>query len=363
MATIVTIAAGDAITNSRTDLNTNFANLNSDKIETSVIDTDTSLSADSDARIPSQKAVKAYVDSGGNASASTTVRGIVEQATASEINSGSEFGGTGAPLFINPSTISGTKLSRFGGTGADGALAITSGTTTIDLGGLARVVKNYTSISITGTGQLDFTNPHASGTYVILKSQGNVIITSSATAISLVGIGADRANNGKVLVGTNPGVGTTGGVSGGAGGTAGNAGQTDYLYPKWIPFVVGAAGGDGSSGPGLGGRGGGALYIECGGAYTFTTGTITVAGAPGTLVGNTSGGGGGAGSIVVLYTSLTASSGTYTVTGGAGQNGLGNNGGGGGGSLTAGTNGGTGSGNGGTGGTGFSLIAANTEFV
>lgn len=62
MATIVTIAASDQITNSRADINTNFANLNSDKIETSVIDTDTALTANSDAKIPSQKAIKAYVD-------------------------------------------------------------------------------------------------------------------------------------------------------------------------------------------------------------------------------------------------------------------------------------------------------------
>lgn len=66
MATITTIAAGDQITNSRTDINTNFANLNSDKIETSVIDTDTAMAANSDAKIPSQKAVKAYVDAGGS---------------------------------------------------------------------------------------------------------------------------------------------------------------------------------------------------------------------------------------------------------------------------------------------------------
>lgn len=65
MATIVTINASDQITNSRADINTNFANLNSDKIETSAIDTDTTLAANSDSKIASQKAIKAYVD--GNA--------------------------------------------------------------------------------------------------------------------------------------------------------------------------------------------------------------------------------------------------------------------------------------------------------
>lgn len=62
MSTIVTINAGDLISSSRANINTNFSNLNTDKIETSVIDTDTALAANSDAKLPSQKAVKAYVD-------------------------------------------------------------------------------------------------------------------------------------------------------------------------------------------------------------------------------------------------------------------------------------------------------------
>lgn len=65
MSTIVTINASDVIANSRADINTNFSNLNTDKIETSVIDTDTALTANSDSKIPSQKAVKAYADALG----------------------------------------------------------------------------------------------------------------------------------------------------------------------------------------------------------------------------------------------------------------------------------------------------------
>lgn len=62
MSTITTIASSDLITNSRTVINTNFSNLNTDKIETSVLDTDTTLAANSDSKIATQKAVKAYVD-------------------------------------------------------------------------------------------------------------------------------------------------------------------------------------------------------------------------------------------------------------------------------------------------------------
>ena len=68
MSTIVTINSTDSITDSRADLNTNFANLNTDKVETSYLDTDTTLAANSDTKIATQKAVKAYVDAGGSAS-------------------------------------------------------------------------------------------------------------------------------------------------------------------------------------------------------------------------------------------------------------------------------------------------------
>lgn len=67
MATITVIAASDQITDSRSVLNNNFAALNSDKIETSYLDTDTALSANSDTKIPTQKAVKTYIDTGGSA--------------------------------------------------------------------------------------------------------------------------------------------------------------------------------------------------------------------------------------------------------------------------------------------------------
>jgi hypothetical protein len=108
MASITTIQATDVIATSRTDINTNFANLNSDKIETSYLDTDTSLTANSDTKIPSQKAVKAYVDSGGQSNASETVRGLVEEATDAEVTAGTATGATGAKLFVTP-----TKLNTF----------------------------------------------------------------------------------------------------------------------------------------------------------------------------------------------------------------------------------------------------------
>ncbi len=105
MSSITTILGSDLITNSRTVINTNFSNLNTDKIETSTLDTDTTLSANSDAKIATQKAVKAYVDAGGNVNASTTSKGIVEEATDAEVAAGTAVGGTGARLFVSPGSF------------------------------------------------------------------------------------------------------------------------------------------------------------------------------------------------------------------------------------------------------------------
>lgn len=63
MSTLTTIQSTDLITASRANINDNFSALNSEKLETSVLDTDTTLAADSDAKVATQKAVKAYVGS------------------------------------------------------------------------------------------------------------------------------------------------------------------------------------------------------------------------------------------------------------------------------------------------------------
>src|SRR3990167_4955663 len=71
---------------------------------------------------------------------------------------------TATGAVINGYTLN-TK-GTFGGDGSDGTLAITSGTTTISCGSAKVLTKNYSSISITGTGVLAFSNPHASGSMV-----------------------------------------------------------------------------------------------------------------------------------------------------------------------------------------------------
>lgn len=105
MSVITTIIGADTITSSRTVINTNFSNLNTDKIEGSYLDTDTTLAANSDTKIATQKAVKAYVDSVGTATATTVVKGIVEIATQAEVDAATATGGTGASLVVTPATM------------------------------------------------------------------------------------------------------------------------------------------------------------------------------------------------------------------------------------------------------------------
>lgn len=247
---------------------------------------------------------------------------------------------------------------KFGGTGADGALVIAAGTTTIDLGGAKVVEKNYTSVSITGTGTLAFSNPHAGGTNIILKSQGNVTLTSaSAPMIDASGMGAAGGVGGAI----GGGAGTNGTQAnfvldtsnhfGAAAETPGAilastgiipyTNATGTVFRRLINLAPGSGGGGGKGSTnggggtphvgGNGGRGGGALYIECGGAWNFTTALgISVAGVVGQAASAVSsapdggaggGGGGAAGMFLALYNTLTANTGTINTAGGVGGNG------------------------------------------
>lgn len=83
---ITTIQSTDLITNSRADINNNFDSLLVNKLETSVLDTDTTLAANSDAKVATQKAVKAYVDAGGNADIAAAQAGGGDFGTPSASN-------------------------------------------------------------------------------------------------------------------------------------------------------------------------------------------------------------------------------------------------------------------------------------
>lgn len=287
--------------------------------------------------------------------ASTTTAGIVEIATTAEINAGTGTGATGAVIAMSPDNFIASKfVPRFGGDGSDGTLSLTSGATNIDLAGASFVVKNYTSISITGTGSLTFTNAHANGTIIILKSQGDVTLTSSATPmINAAGLGASGGAGISTGAGStagndgNPGLslllstdsGNGGGTAAvGAGGTGTTFLYTPFNYTttkqKYSLLSMASGGGSGAQNggggdggtTGAGGKAGGTLVIECAGAFNFTTTSgISVAGlnggnGTGGSSGSAGGGGGAGGLFLCLYNSLTANTGTVTVSGGTGGN-------------------------------------------
>lgn len=251
-----------------------------------------------------------------------------------------------------------TNVTKFGGTGADGALNVTSGVFNIDLGGQMVFIKNYSSINVSGTGQVTFSNPHANGTTIILKSSGNVTITSSSTpAINAIGCGASGGTgswsnasafsyagvtgasvsdvnivlSGNQTNGLRPGntsYGPFGRLLGGQGSGSTNIAPKLATPPEILSgFPMGefrvyniapGSGGSGMSkfGPpngGDGGRGGAGMIIECLGALNFTS-TIHIQPTGGTTLNSLTGGDGGAGSFIMLATSITTNSGSVTVT-------------------------------------------------
>lgn len=260
-----------------------------------------------------------------------------------EISSGNfvraKYDGTRFRIISVTNQVKGIK---FGGDGSDGALNVASGTTNLDAAGADILIKNYTSINIASGATLSVTNPGTNGTVLILRSQGDVTIEGT---IDLEGVGAAEQTNGKVIFDSSDHFGADGGdqTSSGGGAQTGGAGgavyslnmlynlTADELHRRNLVLFTGSGGGQGGDavGPiseGTGGRGGGALLLECGGAFDFDAGgEIILSGENGESVASTGtrnggggGGGGSAGSMIALYNVLTDNSGTVTSKGGDG---------------------------------------------
>lgn len=328
----------------------------------------------------------AFIPNPAATNGSTSAVGVYQEATTAQINSGTQVGSTGADLVVNPAALAASNYVqiqnipnipiKFGGTGADGALTISSGTTTLAMSAAVNFVKNYTSISITGTGQLAFSSSATNGTFIVLRSQGAVALTSSASP-NIDGSGGGGAGGAGGASGTSVGSNGTPGANffltelAGVGATTATGAsatssvgsqlyQLTGFYARLIRLFTGSGGGGGcaqTAAGGAGGAGGASLLIECAGALNLTAtiaastaGKVGVAGS-GPSSGNGGGGGGGGtgGSLVILYNTLTANSGGISVTGGIGGVG-GNPTSGTGGTGGTGGNGTSGSGQGGAGG-------------
>jgi len=280
---------------------------------------------------------------------------------------------------------------NFGGTGLDGALNITTGTTTLDMGSTNVKVMNYSSISIADASGLGVTATSTTGTLLILRSQGDCTIGgfidlegegAAGGAGGAVDTNGNNGTNGYSILDDNTHYGALGTKNSGGAATGGlilsnlnfyPTGDTARLYNRIINVAAGSGGGGGGGGDttggntsagGAGGNGGGALIIECGGYLNFT-GSIAVDGVDGNggqegfdTSAGAGGGGGSAGMALIIYNALTANTGTIDSTGGAGGAGAGcasscnrsDAGGGGAGGAGAGSSGGAGgaSGDGGT---------------
>ncbi len=237
------------------------------------------------------------------------------------------------PRLNNSGKINSNILPLFGD-GSDGDLVIASGTTTINLNSQNYIEKNYESISITGTGKLAFSNPSSTGTTVILKCRGNIVITSSSSpAIDLREIGASKVTTAMGVIDDVNHHGLS--VSESAQSDGGARYTTPKLYtvadyPNYtnrnnIIITPGSGGGNGgrSGNGGQGGTGGGAMLIIGAGSLNFT-GEIDASGQNGEVGVNSvqqsgGGGGGSGGDVVIAYAgSLISSSGSINNKGGDG---------------------------------------------
>lgn len=79
--TVANDGTGDALRTAFTKANDNFTELYGNKIATSVLDTDPTMAANSDAKIATQKAVKAYADSLIAANDAMVFKGVIDCST------------------------------------------------------------------------------------------------------------------------------------------------------------------------------------------------------------------------------------------------------------------------------------------
>lgn len=314
------------------------------KLDDSQLDTTPTLGTD-DTKIPSQNAVKEYVDNtaiAGAPDASTTVKGIVEIATQAQVDAGTDTGETGAKLAVTPDLLNG----KFGD-GSDGDVVISTPTT------LTRDMY-YNNLTVTSTLYSNGFRIFVKGT---ISGAGTISCTgASSYATSRFKNGLGYPTGGDYNYGVS---GTVGGSYSGAGGNGGgnyNPGSggavptrlnkfgtsmfasmmgVDLLANGTFTSIIGGGGGGGGggglgsgTGNGKGGNGGGVVLIIArifAGSFTIDVrgenGNNGNAGADGNGYYRGGGGGGGGGAIFVIYSTKTWT-GSSVVTGGtAGTNG------------------------------------------
>ena len=314
MSTIITLVGTDGITsaNSMTKINANFEALNDEKIETSVLSTDSTFASASDLKIPSQLATKLYVDAGGNVNASEITKGIVEEATDAEVTAGTATGGTGAKLVVTPAKL----LTYLASTAA-----------------IAPVVRTY----VTAASPATWTKP-AGLKYVVVEVQaaggGGGGVNGGSGGGTSAGSGGAGGYSKKVIAVAS--LGATETVTIGATGTGGSAGDNDGVAGGNASFGAhatatggglgergnsagGGAGGAGASGDinitgGSGASGGSSAYIGNGGNSQLGNGGNAAGIGAGQAASGYGGGGCGGNNISATAAGGNGSAGIVIVT-------------------------------------------------
>jgi hypothetical protein len=275
-------------------------NLGLGTVATLASDTDTSLTADSDARVATQKATKAYVDAavagGGytdemarDAIGAALVAGtgititvndgadtITIEATGSGATDFTDLGDVPASYtgqagkvaavngaedgleFILATSVTasadGTLDTQFFGDGSDGNVTISSGTTT-----LTRDMY-YNDLTLSGTGQIrtDGYRVFVKGTLDITAAPSQAIFARATSANNAVQQGGGAGGTGSAHNTIGGAAGSTLGVGAGLGASGGTGAGSQAAAVASYNGRLGAASGAGGAGGAVGGTGGGA---------------------------------------------------------------------------------------------------------
>lgn len=154
---------------------------------------------------PSQAANKTYVDNvaiAGAPNASTTSKGIVQQATLAQLNAGTAVGSTGAPLFIDPLTLSQANLVATttsvvpfpeSGASGDGNCPAVSTTTPGQMGVIGRVFVPTQIAAKSVTFDTRAFTAAGSSTIALFSNDGGTKVFQ-ATTTSITGTGTTTIN-------------------------------------------------------------------------------------------------------------------------------------------------------------------------
>lgn len=232
--------------------------------------------------------------------------------------------------FISKKITLSQILAPIGWNGNDGALTISSGTTTLAFDSNGYLEKNYSSITITG-GTLTFSGAPTNWWVAVIKCSGK--FTMSGWTISIAwfgGVGGGWFTGSPGPAGTGTGwynvmkvVSTT---WGGGWWQWGAGSGSSWVWHFWWFLQWYCWAGGGGSGWQINGvwwwAGGWVIFIEVKESFNFTAGTITAAGTNWTTAtGNWWGGWGGwAGAIFIKCPNIIANAWTINVNGGAGWN-------------------------------------------